>query len=52
MALSSVSVQRGQTVKTSQVIGKAAANDDGQGEVLLILMKESNNVNPELWLHK
>jgi septal ring factor EnvC (AmiA/AmiB activator) len=50
--LSSVSVQRGQTVKTSQVIGKAAANDDGQGEVLLILMKESNNVNPELWLHK
>ena len=50
--LSSVSVQRGQTVKTSQVIGKAAANDDGQGEVFLILMKENNNVNPELWLHK
>ena len=50
--LSSVSVQRGQTVTTSQVIGKAAANDDGQGEVFLILMKENNNVNPELWLHK
>lgn len=50
--LSSVSVQRGQTVKTSQVIGKAGPNDDGQGEVMLILMKENNNVNPELWLHK
>jgi septal ring factor EnvC (AmiA/AmiB activator) len=50
--LTSVSVQRGQTVKTSQVIGKAGANDDGQGEVMLILMKENNNVNPEAWLHK
>ncbi len=50
--LSSVIVQRGQTINTSQVIGKAGANDDGQGEVLLILMKENNNVNPELWLHK
>ncbi len=50
--LSSVSVQRGQKVRTSEVIGKAGANDDGQGEVLLILMKENNNVNPELWLHR
>lgn len=50
--LSSVNVQRGQKIKTSEVIGKAGANDDGQGEVQLILMKESNNVNPELWLHK
>lgn len=50
--LSSVNVQRGQKVKTSEVIGKAGANDDGQGEVLLILMKENNNINPEVWLHK
>ena len=50
--LSSVNVQRGQKVKTSEVIGKAGANDDGQGEVSLILMKENNNVNPQLWLHK
>ena len=50
--LSSVNVQRGQKVKTSEVIGRAGANDDGQGEVLLILMKENNNVNPESWLHK
>jgi len=50
--LSSVSVQRGQKVETGEVIGKAGANDDGQGEVSLILMKETSNVNPELWLHK
>ncbi|MEO6329389.1 MAG: peptidoglycan DD-metalloendopeptidase family protein [Ginsengibacter sp.] len=50
--LSSVNVQRGQQVETSEVIGKAGANDDGQGEVQLILMKETNNVNPELWLHR
>ena len=51
--LSSSSVQRGQTVKTGQIIGKAAANDDGEGQVDLILMKETNNVNPEAWLrHK
>ena len=50
--LSSASVQRGQAVKTGQVVGRAGANDDGQGEVDLIIMKESNNVNPEQWLRK
>jgi septal ring factor EnvC (AmiA/AmiB activator) len=50
--LSSANVQRGQTVKTGQVVGRAAANDDGQGEVDLIIMKENNNVNPEQWLRK
>lgn len=50
--LASASVSRGQTVKTGQVIGRAAANDDGQGQVDLILMKESNNVNPEAWLRR
>lgn len=50
--LSSANVQRGQKVKTGELIGKAGANDDGQGEVQLILMKENNNVNPELWLHR
>ena len=52
--LSSANVQRGDQVKTGQVIGKAGANDDGQGEVDFILMQENNNesynVNPELWL--
>lgn len=50
--LSSASVQRGQTVKTGQVVGRAGANDDGQGEVDLIIMKENNNVNPEQYLRR
>ncbi len=51
--LASANVQRGDNVKTGQVIGKAAANDDGQGQVDFILMKETTNVNPEQWLrHK
>ncbi len=48
--LASASVQRGDNVKTGQAIGKAGANDDGQGQVDFILMKESQNVNPEQWL--
>ena len=48
--LASASVQRGDKVKTGQVIGKAGLNDDGNGEVDFILMQESNNVNPESWL--
>jgi len=50
--LASADVQRGQTVKTGQVVGKAGANDDGQGQVDLIIMKENNNVNPEQWLRR
>ena len=50
--LSSANVQRGQTVKTGQSVGRAGANDDGQGEVDLIIMKENNNVNPEQWLRR
>ncbi|MDP4285873.1 MAG: peptidoglycan DD-metalloendopeptidase family protein [Bacteroidota bacterium] len=48
--LGSASVQRGDKVKTGQVIGKAGINDEGQGQVDFILMKESDNVNPESWL--
>ena len=40
--LASASVQRGDNVKTGQVIGKAGANDEGQGQVDFILMKESS----------
>jgi septal ring factor EnvC (AmiA/AmiB activator) len=50
--LASANVQRGENVKTGQVIGKAAANDEGQGQVDFILMKESTNVNPEQWLRR
>jgi len=50
--LSSADVQRGQAVKTGQIVGKAGSNDDGQGQIDLIIMKESNNVNPEQWLRR
>lgn len=50
--LESAAVQKGQQVKTGQVIGKAGVNDDGVGQVDLILMKEFNNVNPEQWLRR
>ena len=50
--LSSANVQRGDNVKLGQVLGKAGANDDGQGQVDFIIMKESDNVNPEQWLKK
>ncbi|HEY9342497.1 MAG TPA: peptidoglycan DD-metalloendopeptidase family protein, partial [Hanamia sp.] len=46
--LGSVSVQRGSNVRTGQAIGKAGINDEGDGgRVDFILMKESDNVNPE-----
>lgn len=50
--LSNVSVQRGQTVKTGQVIGKAAANLDGVGEVNFYINDEKNNLDPEKWLRR
>jgi septal ring factor EnvC (AmiA/AmiB activator) len=50
--LASANVQRGDKVKTGQVIGKAGLNDDGNGEVDFILMDENNNVNPESWLKR
>ncbi len=48
--LSSVNVSKGTTVGTGQVIGKAAANDDGEGEIIFVVNIESNFVNPEGWL--
>jgi len=48
--LASATVQRGDKVKTGQVIGTAGVNDEGQGAVEFILMKESDFVNPQTWL--
>jgi septal ring factor EnvC (AmiA/AmiB activator) len=48
--LGSASVQRGDKVRTGQVIGKAALGDEDQGQVDFVLMKENDFVNPELWL--
>lgn len=48
--LASANVKRGDKVSTGQVIGKSGVNDEGQGEVDFILMKENDNINPESWL--
>ena len=50
--LLSVSVQRGQAVKTGQAIGKAAANLDGVGAVDLYIQDEKVNFDPEKWLRR
>ncbi|MEO8823310.1 MAG: peptidoglycan DD-metalloendopeptidase family protein [Ginsengibacter sp.] len=50
--LATANVQRGDKVRTGQVIGTAGMNDDGNGEVDFILMQENNNVNPESWLKR
>jgi septal ring factor EnvC (AmiA/AmiB activator) len=50
--LLNVTVQRGQIVKTNQVIGKVAANLDGVGSIDFYIQDEKNNFDPERWLHR
>jgi septal ring factor EnvC (AmiA/AmiB activator) len=50
--LSSVSVQKGQQVKTGQVIGRVAANFDGVGAVDFYMSNESSSFDPEKWLRR
>jgi len=51
--LSGVTVSKGASVKTGQVIGKVGEAQDGDGgQVDFMLMIESKNVNPEQWLHR
>jgi murein hydrolase activator len=50
--LSNVSVQRGQAVKTGQVIGKVAANLDGIGAADFYVSDEKNFLDPEKWLRR
>lgn len=52
--LSTATVAKGHTVKTGQVLGKVALDeDDGEGGKLeFVLMIENKNVNPEPWLRK
>ncbi|MFN8252299.1 MAG: peptidoglycan DD-metalloendopeptidase family protein [Ferruginibacter sp.] len=50
--LSSVTVQKGQTVQRGQVIGRAAANLDGVGAVDFYISDEKNNQDPERWLRR
>lgn len=50
--LSSVSVQKGDNVSTGQPLGKLGADDEGGGggKLDFLLMIETKEVNPELWL--
>jgi len=48
--LSTVSVAKGAKVNMGQMIGKAAENFDGDGEILFMLNEEMRFVNPEIWL--
>jgi septal ring factor EnvC (AmiA/AmiB activator) len=48
--LSSVNVAKGANVVMGQVIGRAAENDDGDGEIIFVVNIESTFVNPEFWL--
>jgi septal ring factor EnvC (AmiA/AmiB activator) len=50
--LSGVTVQKGQEVKTGQVIGKVATNFDGVGAIDFYLSNEKSNFDPEGWLRR
>lgn len=51
--LSSVNVNQGQQVGPQTVIGRAAANDAGEGEVLFMVINDrSVFLNPEQWLRR
>ena len=50
--LSTVTVGKGAKVAMGQMIGKAAENFDGDGEILFMLNEEMRFVNPEIWLKK
>jgi septal ring factor EnvC (AmiA/AmiB activator) len=51
--LSSVNVNKDQQVRPGTVIGRAAANDEGEGEVVFMVTNEhSVFLNPEQWLRR
>ena len=50
--LSGVHLSRGQDIRTGQVVGKVAPNDEGIGSIDLIISNEKSNLNPEGWLRR
>jgi septal ring factor EnvC (AmiA/AmiB activator) len=50
--LSAVSVQKEQKITTGQMMGRAAVNNDGNGEIEFLLMVENRNLDPEDWIRK
>lgn len=51
--LASVNVSRGQEVRAGTLIGRASANEEGEGEVLFMVTNEKGApLNPESWLRR
>jgi septal ring factor EnvC (AmiA/AmiB activator) len=51
--LSSVSVEKGATVKTGQVIGKTGRDEEGSGgQIDFILTVETRKIDPQAWLRR
>lgn len=50
--LAAASVSKGQKIKAGQVVGKAGTNDDGNGEIEFILMQDTKNLDPEIWIRR
>ncbi len=50
--LTGVTVQKGQNVRTGQVLGRVAANFDGIGAIDFYISNESSNYDPEKWLRR
>jgi len=50
--LSGVTVQKGQSIKTGQTLGRVAANFDGIGAIDFYISNETNNYDPEKWLKR
>lgn len=50
--LAGTSVSKGDKVKSGQVIGKAASNSDGNGEIEFLLLLENKNLDPAAWIRK
>jgi septal ring factor EnvC (AmiA/AmiB activator) len=50
--LASVSVAKDQKVTSGQMLGRAAVNDEGNGEIEFLLMQENRNLDPESWIRR
>jgi septal ring factor EnvC (AmiA/AmiB activator) len=50
--LKNVSVQKGQSIKTGQSIGRVAENFDGVGAIDFYIQNESSYYDPERWLRR
>jgi septal ring factor EnvC (AmiA/AmiB activator) len=50
--LESVNVEKGQTVDTKQIIGRAFTNDENETEIHLEIWKGETKLNPTLWIAK